>query len=525
MADLNPLWPGFAYKPHQVSGITWMIEREKQPQSGGLLCDEMGLGKTMEVLGLICNTKKYHSLLLCPKAVIPQWVSAAQRSKINVCQVNKKSWSPPYPFFAGRPFLFITNYEKMRLSPFLFTGRTWDRIIMDEAHKAINKAGALWQSIHALTRRTLWAVTATPIVNDIKDIRNLLTLVGYDYRTLLNFRVFSAVVADAVLHRSMEEMRPVLTELPGAPILRKEVLDFVSEGEAEFYRGIQGKIMRRWKALEHDQSREMFVLLMRLRQLSLHPQIYINARRQELIGYDRDDFTGASTKFSVLRSKLEAERAAGPARWIVFCQFHEEMDILQEYLEQSPAVARVQQYHGSLSEEEKADCLAVTHEPLTEAGHEVLLLQLHSGGVGLNLQHFTKIIFMSPWWTAALMEQAIGRAVRIGQTQQVEVTMLVLKEEDSMNIDEKMLEKCDMKRGMLRRILSLASRGSSTSATMRIEIPLQPWSAAGVVGELPLSPALQRLASASTMTETETEAEATDPMVTTEPEDPIAIPA
>ena len=57
------------------------------------------------------------------------------------------------------------------------------------------------------------------------------------------------------------------------------------------------------------------------------------------------------------------------------------------------------------------------------------------------------------------MDQAVGRAVRIGQTEIVEVTLLVLKEEETMNIDEKMLEKADGKRGMLEKVFQHASRG------------------------------------------------------------------
>jgi hypothetical protein len=57
------------------------------------------------------------------------------------------------------------------------------------------------------------------------------------------------------------------------------------------------------------------------------------------------------------------------------------------------------------------------------------------------------------------MDQAVGRAVRIGQKEIVEVTLLLLKEEETMNIDEKILEKAESKRGMLEKIFLHASRG------------------------------------------------------------------
>jgi SNF2 family DNA or RNA helicase len=137
------------------------------------------------------------------------------------------------------------------------------------------------------------------------------------------------------------------------------------------------------------------------------------------------------------------------------------MEILQAYLESSPAVHKISHYHGRMTQEQKDAVIDGTKGELsqTEDRHEVLLLQIQSGAVGLNLQHFTKIIFMSPWWTAALMDQAVGRAVRIGQKEIVEVTLLLLKEEETMNIDEKILEKAESKRGMLEKIFLHASRG------------------------------------------------------------------
>jgi SNF2 family DNA or RNA helicase len=54
------------------------------------------------------------------------------------------------------------------------------------------------------------------------------------------------------------------------------------------------------------------------------------------------------------------------------------------------------------------------------------------------------------------MDQAIGRAVRIGQTEQVQVHHLVLKEEASMNIDRKMLSAAEGKRTLCQRFLAIA---------------------------------------------------------------------
>ena len=453
-----PLWKGFAYKPHQITGIAWMLDREEKPESGGLLCDEMGLGKTMEVLGVMKNSPKKKTLLLCPKAVISQWVDAAGKSGFNVMVIDGYDWSPHLRNPLA-PYLYITNYEKIVGRPSLFK-KLWDRIVLDEAHRVRNAKSEAYRAIAGMERKSLWAVTATPIVNDVKDMNNLFRLVGFKANRLNCPNDRLVVIEEACLHRSMELMRETLKELPPGAIITKEILDFATEDEGDFYRSVQGKIAERWKHIEHD-SAEGFSLLMKLRQLSLHPQVYIGAMKRNSIlgGYDRADWDEPSTKFMALKDKLEDTPL--PTRWIVFCQFHDEMEILQAYLESSPAVHKVSHYHGGLTQEQKDAVIEGTKGELSQSEdrHEILLLQLQSGGVGLNLQHFTKIIFMSPWWTAALMDQAVGRAVRIGQKEVVEVTLLVLKEENSMNIDETMLAKAEEKRGLLEKAFLHASRG------------------------------------------------------------------
>ena len=107
---------------------------------------------------------------------------------------------------------------------------------------------------------------------------------------------------------------------------------------------------------------------------------------------------------------------------------------------------------------EKREALEASKETLVGRQQEVLLVQLQSGGTGLNLQHCDRIVFMGPWWTAALMDQAIGRAVRIGQQNQVFVHHLVLREEMTMNIDKMMLIAAETKRNLCAKFLEIAMK-------------------------------------------------------------------
>jgi SNF2 family DNA or RNA helicase len=86
---------------------------------------------------------------------------------------------------------------------------------------------------------------------------------------------------------------------------------------------------------------------------------------------------------------------------------------------------------------------------------------LQAGGVGLNLQEYDRIVFVSPWWTSALMDQAIARAVRMGQSATVHVYHLALAAEKSgsVDIDKLVSAKAQQKRQMLTKLFLLSSNG------------------------------------------------------------------
>jgi SNF2 family DNA or RNA helicase len=203
----------------------------------------------------------------------------------------------------------------------------------------------------------------------------------------------------------------------------------------------------------------MIKLLILLRQISVHPQVYINAQRRSHPTYEREDWFGESTKTSALKKIIE-DQSEKEHRWLVFAQFHDEMEIIKESLQCIPRMQRVQVYSGKQTQAQREDIIQNTKSPFSEGKNmEVLILQLHSGSVGLNLQHFDRIVFISPWWTAALMDQAVGRAVRIGQEETVEVHHLQLQEEESLNIDNLMLKAVNRKRDLCNWFLRSASRG------------------------------------------------------------------
>jgi SNF2 family DNA or RNA helicase len=202
----------------------------------------------------------------------------------------------------------------------------------------------------------------------------------------------------------------------------------------------------------------MFKLLLRLRQISVHPQVYINAKRREG-AYEREDWSGPTTKLDRIGAIIGEEgEAESLHKYIVFCQFNEEMSLMRDYLLERGLAKdeHILMYHGGMTQAERTAVLAHSKKT-TET--TVLLLQLQAGGVGLNLQEYDRVLFVIPWWTAALMDQAIARAVRMGQNKVVHVYHLRLASEKgtTINIDALVNAKADEKRKQLEKLFALCS--------------------------------------------------------------------
>jgi len=462
---LRPLWADFAYKEHQEVGIQWMLQREKLGE-GGILCDEMGLGKTIQMVGLIKHGAKRpqeETLLVAPVAVLEQWKLVLKKTGMTVYVPAKSgvSWVPEgTPKSQLAPHIHVIGYEAALRKTVLVKAYKWTRVIYDEAHRlASDNSNARLATV--LKRTYTWLLTATPIINKLKDLVNLLTIVGVEMPSRTDMAKLEPIIKEYVMARSMEQLRPTNPDIPAKARINIMDMEFLTEDEREFYQGMTGHITRRWKAIAADGSPgatlEKLKLFMRLRQLSLHPQIYIAARKNAMKGlYTRQDWVDTSTKFEAIRNLVT--QAKESHKWIVFCHFRMEMEMLSDILKAETNVELVQQYNGSLSAAQKQDVISRTHMPLAEGKQEVLLVQLQSGGVGLNLQHFDKVVFTGPWWTNALMEQAIGRAVRIGQKKQVDVHILRLKEETALNIDAYMLDKANAKGDLCKKVLGSANQ-------------------------------------------------------------------
>ncbi|WVR05014.1 hypothetical protein IAU60_002026 [Kwoniella sp. DSM 27419] len=112
---------------------------------------------------------------------------------------------------------------------------------------------------------------------------------------------------------------------------------------------------------------------------------------------------------------------------IVFSQFVEYIDLCALFL-QRHGVKHVC-YVGSMKQDEREETLRAFNTPADEEDSpKVILMSLKCGGVGLNLCVANHVICLDLAWNAATENQAVDRAHRIGQTRDVHVHRLVIRD-------------------------------------------------------------------------------------------------
>jgi SNF2 family DNA or RNA helicase len=168
--------------------------------------------------------------------------------------------------------------------------------------------------------------------------------------------------------------------------------------------------------LPGSSNMEYLECILRCRQAMIHPQIYLDSmavKKEE----DPTEWEGESTKMNTLRDMITKHPKE---KSIVFCQFVQEMDIVQEVLEDKEI--KIYRIDGSVTGQKRVDEINRFKQGEPNA---VFLIQIKAGGVGLNLQEASRIYITSPSWNPATELQAIGRAYRTGQTKKVIVRKLV----------------------------------------------------------------------------------------------------
>lgn len=422
-------------KPYQVHGVKW-LKLLGAYGFNGILADDMGLGKTLQIIALLENsTSDLPSLVVAPASLLFNWDDELKKFDSNLktllihgpkeARLNSISNIEDYD-------IIITTYDYLRNDFEAYQALQFHYLIIDEAQYIKNQKTQTARSVKTIKSEHRLALTGTPIENTLAELWSIFDFLMPGY--LYNYNYFKshfeipivqeqdayiqdqlkAMVSPFILRRIKQD---VLLDLPDK-IEKTLSLEF-SEDEAKLYYAKLAQGSKQLTSiLEAERVDNIMVLqlLNELRQICIDPRLLY------------DDIETPSSKIKATIEILEP-LVSSKQKTLIFSSFTRSLSLLEKELK-AEGISYFK-LTGANSKEERRQLVDAFQNDDTL----VFLISLKAAGVGLNLTAAENVIHFDPWWNVAAENQASDRAYRIGQTKEVQVIKLIMKD----SIEEKIL--------------------------------------------------------------------------------------
>jgi SNF2 family DNA or RNA helicase len=339
----------------------------------------------------------------------------------------------------------LTTYGTLRRDVPRMQETEFDYLVLDEAQAVKNAATESSKAVRLLRGRNRLALSGTPIENHLGELWTLFEFLNPGMLgTAGVFKLGAARNPDPDTRRLLAHaLRPfilrrtkqqVASELP--PKTEQTVYCEMDPGQRKLYSELRqhyrNTLLRRVDDQGMAKSKiQVLEALLRLRQAACHPGLIDKARAAE-----------PSAKLEVLIEQLR-EVIDECHKALVFSQFTSMLTIVRERLD---AANITYEYLDGATADRQARVERFQNDPQCR----LFLISLKAGGLGLNLTAADYVFLLDPWWNPAVESQAIDRAHRIGQTQQVFAYRLIAKD----TVEEKVLELQNSKRDLAAAIIT-----------------------------------------------------------------------
>lgn len=441
---------------YQQQGIQWLYDL-KNMNLNGILADDMGLGKTLQVLVFYEQyvSKEKPSLIVCPSSLMYNWMSEIEKFKIDVDAVCVTGIQDVRKdIIKENHELYITTYDYLRRDVELYMSMEFEYIVLDEAQFIKNPKTKNAQSVKSLKSKHRLALTGTPIENGLSELWSIFDFLLPGYLYSLNYFTknfekpiqmgddkrqaqLQKLVSPFILRRTKKQ---VLKDLPDK--VEKDLWLNLSPEEKQLYLANLAQVNEQLQQqLELEQVDSILILAMmtRLRQICCEPRMLY------------ENYTGESTKFKMCLDLIETLKE-NDKKVLLFSSF---TSIFDSFIEEFNR--RGIKYHmitGAVDKKKRKEEV----DAFQSDDSNVFLISLKAGGTGLNLTKAQAVIHFDPWWNVSAQNQATDRAYRIGQTKNVLVYQLLMKN----TIEEKIYEMQKRKKAMSDLFVENSKGGIST---------------------------------------------------------------
>ncbi len=426
-------------RPYQKVGFRWLKTLD-MCGFGGVLADDMGMGKSIQIISLLLDEKENGtsdrklSLIVAPSSILYNWENEIKLfgSSIKYALVlGNKEQRMDILKRKDEYELLITSYELLKRDIDEYKDIKFRFEVLDEAQNIKNHTTDCAKAVKKVNAETRFALTGTPIENRLSELWSI-----FDYLMpgfLYSYTKFKEKFENPIVKHGRTEELKGLNRLTNPFILRRLKKDVLKELpdkiESNVYTKMEGEQLKLYEALKerlkenlndnkfYDERVRVLAELTKLREVCCEPSLCF------------ENYNGPSAKLDTC-IQLLVDGVASGHKILLFSQFTSMFAHIKERLVEENIT--FYELTGATSKEKRNYLVNSFNNDKTN----VFLVSLKAGGTGLNLTGADMVIHYDPWWNIAAQNQATDRAYRIGQTKDVLVFKLIMKD----TIEEKILK-------------------------------------------------------------------------------------
>lgn len=456
-------------RPYQHVGIQWLSNLYHQ-ELGACLADDMGLGKTLQTIAILLYAKEQKAKKLEQKKNESPLVTGQQLGLF--APASDIRFLQPLQALIVMPSSLLFNWEKeitkfapslsiyqhygakrhkdpriiSRFDTILTTYQTALRdietlqklgleyIILDESQQIKNRNSKIFKALNKLGATHKISLSGTPIENSLSDLWSQMQFINEGL--LGNYSFFKKTFVTPIEKEQDEDKTQQLRQLVGPYLLRRtkgEVAkDLPSLTTQVFYSEMtseQRKIYEKEKSAARNylldnfeaKSAQYRILVLqtltKLRQLANHPVL------------TDPDYQKGSGKFHDILEQWQIIQQSGH-KVLLFSSFVKYLELFKTAFEEKKMP--YSWLSGSTPNKKRVQEIEkFQNDPTIQS----FLISIKSGGTGLNLTAADYVFILDPWWNPTTEQQAIARAHRIGQKNNVIALKFITKD----SIEEKIL--------------------------------------------------------------------------------------
>ena len=470
-------------REYQILGLNWLLKNWSNKRNS-ILADEMGLGKTVQAIAFVNTLATAFKLrgpylVLAPLSTLAHWKKTAEDwSSINTVVYHDPNGSEgrdmcrKYELFYTDIMkrggvsdkshlvkfnLLVTSFEVFMQDYFkFFTEIPFQMVIIDEAHRLKNKHAKILSYLRELPCKRFLLMTGTPLQNNTEELWSLLNFI--EPKEFFSLPQFLSKYGNLETREQVEELqddiKPFLLRRlkeeveKSIPPLQETIIDVeLTNLQKTYYRAIYER--NRTFLCKGSATPQLSNMEMQLRKCCNHPYMIKGVQQSLAAGMTEDEKLKKMIESSgkmVLLDKLLPKLKTQGKKVLIFSQFTQMLDILEEYLHSK--WYKYERLDGSVKASDRT--ASIDRFNTEDQQIDVFLLSTRAGGLGINLTSAQVVIIFDSDWNPQNDVQATARAHRIGQTEEVQAYRLVT----ARTYEAQMFERASKKLGLDQAVFS-----------------------------------------------------------------------